>query len=74
MENASTRKAGIGQVAKTIFFALLAVAVARLPETQRDTLLALFHALANAMLTLIGWVLWLAPPHTATLSSMTAIF
>ena len=45
----------------TIFFALLAVAVARLPETQRDTLLALFHALANAMLTLIGWVLWLAP-------------
>ena len=45
----------------TIFFALLAVAIARLPETQRDTLLALFHALANAMLTLIGWVLWLAP-------------
>lgn len=45
----------------TIFFALFAVAVARLPEAQRDTLLALFHALANAMLTLIGWVLWLAP-------------
>lgn len=45
----------------TIFFALFAVAVARLPEGQRDTLLALFRALANAMLTLIGWVLWLAP-------------
>ena len=45
----------------TVFFALFAVAVARLPETQRDTLLALFLALANAMLTLIGWVLWLAP-------------
>ena len=45
----------------TIFFALFAIAVARLPEGQRDTLLALFLALANAMLTLIGWVLWLAP-------------
>ncbi|OZA94749.1 MAG: sodium:dicarboxylate symporter [Erythrobacter sp. 34-65-8] len=45
----------------TIFFALFAVAVARLPEAQRETLLALFRALANAMLTLIGWVLWLAP-------------
>lgn len=45
----------------TVFFALFAVAVARLPEGQRSTLLALFLALANAMLTLIGWVLWLAP-------------
>lgn len=45
----------------TIFFALFAVAVARLPEAQRDTLLTFFRALANAMLTIIGWVLWLAP-------------
>lgn len=45
----------------TIFFALFAIAVARLPKGQRDTLLGLFLALANAMLTLIGWVLWLAP-------------
>jgi Na+/H+-dicarboxylate symporter len=45
----------------TIFFALFAVAVARLPETQRDTLLGVFRALANAMLTIIGWVLWIAP-------------
>lgn len=45
----------------TIFFALFAIAVARLPKCQRDTLLGLFLALANAMLTLIGWVLWLAP-------------
>ena len=45
----------------TVFFALFAVAVARLPESQRDTLLAFFLALANAMLTLIGWVLWIAP-------------
>lgn len=45
----------------TIFFALFAVAVARLPDTQRDTLLGVFRALANAMLTIIGWVLWIAP-------------
>ncbi|WP_234026911.1 dicarboxylate/amino acid:cation symporter [Erythrobacter sp. HKB08] len=45
----------------TIFFALFAVAVARLPEGQRATLTGFFHALANAMLTIIGWVLWIAP-------------
>lgn len=45
----------------TIFFALFAFAITRLPETQRETLLGFFHALANAMLLIIGWVLWLAP-------------
>lgn len=45
----------------TIFFAVFAVAVARLPEGQRATLLGFFRAMANAMLTIIGWVLWLAP-------------
>ncbi len=45
----------------TIFFAVFAVAVARLPDEQRATLLGFFRALANAMLTIIGWVLWLAP-------------
>lgn len=45
----------------TIFFALFAVAVARLPDAQRDTLIGVFRALANAMLTIIGWVLWIAP-------------
>ncbi|WP_435419321.1 dicarboxylate/amino acid:cation symporter [Parerythrobacter aurantius] len=45
----------------TIFFALFAVAVARLPGAQKATLLAVFHALANVMLTIIGWVLWVAP-------------
>lgn len=45
----------------TIFFALLAIAITRLPREQASTLLKLFHALANAMLMLIGWVLWLAP-------------
>lgn len=45
----------------TIFFALFAVAITQLPEKQSETLLNFFHALANAMLQIIGWVLWLAP-------------
>ncbi|SDS48384.1 dicarboxylate/amino acid:cation symporter [Erythrobacter sp. HL-111] len=45
----------------TIFFALFAVAVTRLPEEQGERLLGFFHALANAMLLIIGWVLWVAP-------------
>ena len=45
----------------TLFFAAFAVAVARLPGDQRETLLGFFRALANAMLLIIGWVLWVAP-------------
>lgn len=45
----------------TIFFAMFAIAVARLPGGQKATLLAFFEALANTMLTIIGWVLWAAP-------------
>ena len=45
----------------TLFFAAFALAVARLPTSQRDVLLAFFRALANAMLLIIGWVLWIAP-------------
>lgn len=45
----------------TIFFALFAAALVRLPESQRDTLLQFFRAIGNAMLTIIGWVLWAAP-------------
>jgi proton glutamate symport protein len=44
-----------------VFFVALGVAVARLPETQREFMLRLFESLGNAMLTIIGWVLWLAP-------------
>jgi Na+/H+-dicarboxylate symporter len=44
-----------------IFFALFGLAVARLPEGQRALLAALFAALGNAMLAIVGWILWLAP-------------
>ena len=45
----------------TIFFAILALALQRIPAEQREILLRFFHALGNAMLIIIGWVLWLAP-------------
>lgn len=45
----------------TIFFAMFALAMMRLPVDQRETLLRFFRALANTMLTIIGWVLWAAP-------------
>jgi len=45
----------------TIFFAMFALAMVRLPDEQRATLLRFFRALANTMLMIIGWVLWAAP-------------
>lgn len=45
----------------TLFFALFALALMRLPAGQREVLLRFFHALGNTMLVIIGWVLWLAP-------------
>jgi proton glutamate symport protein len=45
----------------TIFFALFGVAISRLPADQSERLLGFFHALGNAMLLIIGWVLWVAP-------------
>jgi len=44
-----------------VFFAALALAITRLPERHRQPLLTLFEALGEAMLVVIGWVLWLAP-------------
>lgn len=44
-----------------IFFALLGGAIARLPTPQRIQLTGFFAALGNAMLTIIGWILWIAP-------------
>lgn len=45
----------------TLFFVMFAVAITRLPEDQGDRLLGFFHALGNAMLLIIGWVLAAAP-------------
>lgn len=45
----------------TLFFAVFALALVRLPAGQRDMMVGFFRALANSMLLIIGWVLWLAP-------------
>ena len=52
----------------TIFFTLFAVAITRLPQAQGEVLLTFFHALANAMLQIIGWVLWIGPVGVAALA------
>jgi Na+/H+-dicarboxylate symporter len=56
-----------------IFFAALAVAITRLAEPQRELMLRLFEALGNAMLTIIGWVLWLAPVGVFALAVGVAV-
>ncbi|MFO6446143.1 dicarboxylate/amino acid:cation symporter [Erythrobacter sp. NE805] len=45
----------------TLFFVMFAVAITRLPEVEGERLLGFFHALGNAMLLIIGWVLAAAP-------------
>jgi len=45
----------------TLFFAAFALALASLPADQRELLVSVFRALANTMLRIIGWVLWVAP-------------
>ncbi|MES1259609.1 MAG: dicarboxylate/amino acid:cation symporter [Gemmatimonadota bacterium] len=44
-----------------LFTVLLAVAIAKSPPTSRDALLGFFRALSDAMLTLVHWVVLLAP-------------
>ena len=44
-----------------VFFVAFAVAITRLREEHRDLLVRLFDALGQAMLTIIGWVLRIAP-------------
>ena len=44
-----------------VFFAAFALALTRLRAAHRELLVGLFDALGEAMLVIIGWVLWLAP-------------
>lgn len=57
----------------TVFFALLGLAITRLPDEQSRRLLGFFHALANAMLVMIGWVLWVAPLGVFALAFSVAL-
>lgn len=51
-----------GDVLQLVLFTLLfALAVTRIPAQSRQSLLAFFEAVRDALLVLIGWVLWIAP-------------
>ncbi|WP_294010882.1 cation:dicarboxylase symporter family transporter [Sphingomonas sp.] len=49
----------------TLFFAL---AITRIGQQGRRALLALFEAISDALLVIIGWVLWIAPVGVFALS------
>ena len=54
--------AAAGDMAPLVIFAVLfALAAARIPRASRERLTELFDAIAQAMLVLVGWVLWIAP-------------
>lgn len=44
-----------------VFTLAFAFALTRLAKPQRDLLVAFFRAVADAMIVVIGWVLWLGP-------------
>jgi len=44
-----------------IFVLAFAFAASRLPDGQRGAITGFFEAVANAMIMVVGWVLWLAP-------------
>ncbi|MEO5774595.1 MAG: cation:dicarboxylase symporter family transporter [Sphingomicrobium sp.] len=51
-----------GDVLPLVVFALLfALAVSRIAPERRKQIVGLFEGIADAMLVIIGWVLWLAP-------------
>ncbi|MEO7787305.1 MAG: cation:dicarboxylase symporter family transporter, partial [Sphingomicrobium sp.] len=56
------KAAADGAILPLVVFALLfAFAIARIAPAKRVSLVAFFDGLADAMLVIIGWVLWLAP-------------
>jgi Na+/H+-dicarboxylate symporter len=44
-----------------VFVVIFAFAMIRLPEAPRKTLTGFFQAVADTMLVVIGWVLWIGP-------------
>lgn len=57
----------------TVFFLVFALAVTQLPDAQNQILLSFFHALANSMLKIIGWVLSMAPIGVFSLAAAVSI-
>ena len=51
-----------GEVLPLVIFAMLfALAISRIQADRRRTLISFFEAIADALLIIIGWVLWIAP-------------
>lgn len=50
-----------GMIGVIVFFSLFAIAITRLPAAHAAHLTTLFEAITGAMLTVIGWVLRVAP-------------
>lgn len=51
-----------GEILPLVVFALLfALALGRIPAPARRSIVTLFEAIADALLVIIGWVLWIAP-------------
>lgn len=51
-----------GQILQIVIFAFLfALALTRIEAKKRQSVVALFEGVADALLVLIGWVLWIAP-------------
>jgi Na+/H+-dicarboxylate symporter len=51
-----------GEILPLVFFTLLfGIAATRIDEQRRRSLVALFEGIADALLVVIGWVLWIAP-------------
>ena len=44
-----------------VFTLAFAIALTRVPAEGRDAVLRFFHGLGDAMLVLVGWIIWLAP-------------
>ncbi len=58
-----------GDVLPLVVFTLLfALAITRIGETGRRPLVGLFEAVSDALLVIIGWVLWIAPLGVFALS------
>lgn len=56
-----------------LFTTLFAIAITRLPAAQREPLTGFFEAIADAMLVMVGWVLWLAPIGVFALALVVGI-
>ncbi|CAN5567047.1 dicarboxylate/amino acid:cation symporter [soil metagenome] len=56
-----------------VFTTIFGFAITRLPPEPRRLLTGFFQAIADAMLVIIGWVLWIAPIGVAALAFVVGV-